>query len=143
MLYRSVLNLFWLKGTKYNDKKYNIEQTKPPNIKIGNTILKFDKPALAKIKSSDSEISLWIAYIVAAKADIGKTISITCGKIRIEIFIKTSPDWPLEITSSNLGIDWISHRIPTKTKEKKIKDLLCWVNIYLSNVFNKFPSLIV
>jgi len=82
---------------------------------------------------------LWRAYIVAANAEIGKTISITWGNIRIEIFINTNPDWPLEITSSNLGIDWISHKIPTKTKEKNIKGLLCWLNIYLSNVFNKIP----
>ena len=60
----------------------------------------------------------------------------------MESFIKTSPDCPLEIISSNLGIDWISHKIPTKTKEKKIKGLLCWMNIYLSIVFNKFPILI-
>jgi hypothetical protein len=77
MLCRSVLNLCWLKGTRYKDKKYNIEQTNPPNISIGKTILKFDKPAFAKIKSSDSELSLWSAYIVEANADIGKTISIT------------------------------------------------------------------
>ena len=106
---------------------------------IGNTILKFDKPAFAKIKSSDSELSLCRAYIVEANAEIGKIISITWGNIRIEIFMNTKPDWPLEITSSNLGIDWTSHRIPTKTKEKNIKGLVCWVNIYLSNVFNKIP----
>ena len=55
---RSVLNLFWLKGTKYKDKKYNIEQTENPNINIGKTIPKLDKPAFEKIKSSDPEISL-------------------------------------------------------------------------------------
>jgi hypothetical protein len=44
---------------------------------IGNTILKLDKPAFAKIKSSDSELSLCRAYIVEANAEIGKIISIT------------------------------------------------------------------
>ena len=60
----------------------------------------------------------------------------------MESFIKTSPDCPLEIISSNLGIDWISHKIPTKTKEKKTKGLLCWIKIYLSNVFNEFPIIL-
>ena len=77
--------------------------------------------------------------MVAANAEIGKTISITCGKIRIEIFINTKPDCPFEMTSSNLGIDCISHRIPTKTKEKKIKGLHCCSTKYFSNVFKKPP----
>ena len=80
--------------------------------------------------------------MVEANADIGNTISITWGKIRIEIFIKTNPDWPLEITSSNLGIDWISHKIPINTKEKKTKGFICWIKIYLSNVFNEFPIIL-
>ena len=77
--------------------------------------------------------------MVEANAEIGKTMSITWGKIRIEIFINTNPDWPLEITSSNLGIDWISHKIPINTKEKKTKGFICCIKIYLSNVFNEFP----
>ena len=80
--------------------------------------------------------------MVEANADIGNTISITWGKIRIEIFINTKPDWPLEITSSNLGIDWISHKIPINTKEKKTKGFICWIKIYLSNVFNEFPIIL-
>ena len=80
--------------------------------------------------------------MVEANADIGNTISITWGKIRIEIFINTNPDWPLEITSSNLGIDWISPKIPINTKEKKTKGFIWWIKIYLSNVFNEFPIIL-
>ena len=29
--------------------------------------------------------------------------------------------------------------LKNEAKEKKIKGLVCWVNIYLSNVFNKIP----
>ena len=116
-----------------------MKQTKLPKIKIGITILKFETPELAKIKSSDSDINLLRAYIVAAKAEIGKTINITWGKISIEIFINTNPDCPLEITSSNFGIDCISHKIPTKTNEKKINGLICCLSKYSSKVFKKIP----
>jgi len=43
--------------------------------------------------------------------------------MRIATLIKTSPDWPFDIISSNRGKAWTNHNIPTKTEEKKMNGL--------------------
>ena len=67
-------------GTRYNDNIAVKIEVRKPKYRNGFNILKGESPAQSRMTNSFSELIIFIVYIVAAKADIGNTIAITCGK---------------------------------------------------------------
>ena len=100
----------------YTSIKNNIIDTNIPKSIEGNIIKNFDNPNVSITKISDSVLSFWYVYTIAAKEIRGKRSANILGAIRLTNQKYEDRDKPLLIIKSIYFNDLDNQTTPVKTR---------------------------